>query len=242
MTRLQATYVLIGLFSLPVASTRGQAETPAQYTKRAGDAYERKEVPEAIAQVSKRAKLTKEESTRVGGAFREHIHRYLTLYGRGSCFTRSDWQKLLSQFDDAIAKRLSASKAAAVAEWRKKPWPEGNALGFLFFSPWMEFDAFDAAVTARASGGATDCGFLKRNSPHCPVEECVIDAVKKKKPFRAMFEERGIDSRIAHAIVGRADGTGIALDWDSMGGRIAERPCRFRIGRSVHGGEHVDCE
>jgi len=218
-----------------------QYETPEQYRQRAGSFYETKYLPEAVAQVSKRAGLTKEEGAKVTEAFRSHIYRYLKLQGEKSCFSRTDWDAMLDGFDRSVATRLTAARAAAVKEWRLKPRPEGNALGFLFYSPWMQYATFDEIVTKRTAAGAVDCGFETMNSG-CAVDQCVLSSVKQKVAFRAMYAGRSIDSQIGDAIVGAADGTGVLIRWDSMGSRVMETPCRFAIGRSVHGGEHVDCE
>lgn len=231
---------MITLWAALAVTTTAQVQTPEQYRQRAGRSYETEYIPKAVAQASKRAGLTPQEGTQLSEAFREHVYQYLDLDRSKSCFSRSDWNGLLDRFDRSVAKRLSGPKAAAVADWRRRPRPEGNALGFLFFSPWMKFEKLDEAVTKKSPVGAIDCGFQTTNSS-CPVEQCVLDAVKRKAAFRAMYERKGIDSQVGDAIVGAADGTGLLLRWDSMGARVSEAPYRFRIGRSVHGGEHVDC-
>jgi hypothetical protein len=173
-------------------------------------------------------------------ALREHIYAYLDLYVRKRCFSRADWQQIFDRFDKSVADHLPPNKAELIVSWRVHPAPEGNALGFLFTPDWAPYERFEKIVISR-SENALDCGFQGRISP-CSVEQCVLESVKKKNPFRAIFGSQGVDGLTAHAIIGRNDGTGTVLRWDGRADRVSEQPCRFEIGHSIHGGEHVDCK
>ena len=238
--RQLVAYSAVSLFAL-AQLLAASGETPNEYAARAGRFYETKYLPETLDQIAKRVELSPQERELVATALKEHIRRYLETTSKKSCLTHAEWRDMLGAFDGSLIENLPAEKAAAVIAWREHPAPEGNALSFLFYPPWSPFTKFEAIVVDRAPQDAIDCGFQGRNSG-CFINPCVLDAVKARKPFRAVYGGTSIDSLVARGIVGRADGTGTILQWDSMGNRLSEEPCRFHIGRSIHGAEHVDCK
>lgn len=108
--------------------------------------------------------------------------------------------------------------------------------------------SLEAHIEEVTGPNAVDCG---RHDPRTNDEDammkslkCVVDAAAASKPFRAIRGQQGIDSQIAHGLLGKADGKILRFWYDSApcGGpgcaeRFDVRPCLSPAVSADRGGE-----
>jgi hypothetical protein len=71
-----------------------------------------------------------------------------------------------------------------------------------------------SGLTARAGGGATDCGHAVLGTDASPVDACVVTAFEGGMAFVAQYDRMGADSRVVFGIAGDASGHVTFLLWD----------------------------
>jgi hypothetical protein len=107
---------------------------------------------------------------------------------------------------------------------------------------WCEDCSLMTQLTRLAEPGSTDCGSIRGSwfdeedaGTHAGDEDvldCVRSALDATDPFVVVLELQGIDSTVRRAWVGSADGTVVALSFDSNICGGAE--CSTRCGPAIH--------
>jgi len=96
--------------------------------------------------------------------------------------------------------------------------------------------SLEAHIEKVTGANAVDCGRhdLRNNDEDAMMKSlrCALDAAAARKPFRTIRDQQGIDSQIAHGLLGKGDGKIMRFSYDSApcgGPGCAERfdvgPC-----------------
>lgn len=101
-------------------------------------------------------------------------------------------------------------------------------------SEFENFADFQQHVAQQSVMGSTDCGTAEIDSSPTEINTCVASAFNQSEPFMAFYKMQGIDSEVAAALTGNAQGQVTLWRFDSnpaggipaSPGRIYKEDCR----------------